>query len=43
VELEAHGKRGVDSNETIDCAANSAEYGIGAQILAALRITRCAF
>jgi len=24
VELEAHGKRGVDSNETIGCAANSA-------------------
>src|SRR6185503_5971384 len=36
--LEAHGKRGVDANETIALRGEQREYGIGAQILAALNI-----
>ena len=37
-ELEAHGRKGVDSNETIGLRGEQREYGIGAQILAALQI-----
>ena len=37
-ELEFHGKRGMDSNETIGLRGEQREYGIGAQILAALNI-----
>lgn len=36
--LEYHGKHGVDSNETIGLRGEQCEYGIGAQILAALNI-----
>src|SRR5436190_4677715 len=36
--LEAHGKQGVDANETITPPGDQREYGIGAQILAALNI-----
>jgi 3,4-dihydroxy 2-butanone 4-phosphate synthase/GTP cyclohydrolase II len=36
--LEAHGKQGVDANETITLRGEQREYGIGAQILAALNI-----
>ncbi|HMF02269.1 MAG TPA: 3,4-dihydroxy-2-butanone-4-phosphate synthase [Terriglobia bacterium] len=36
--LEFHGKHGVDSNETIGLRGEQREYGIGAQILAALNI-----
>src|SRR4051812_14781907 len=38
VELEYHGKYGVDSNETIGLQGEQREYGIGAQILASLNI-----
>jgi 3,4-dihydroxy 2-butanone 4-phosphate synthase/GTP cyclohydrolase II len=37
-ELQAHGKRSVDSNETIGLQGEQREYGVGAQILAALKI-----
>jgi 3,4-dihydroxy 2-butanone 4-phosphate synthase/GTP cyclohydrolase II len=37
-ELQAHGIRSVDSNETIGLQGEQREYGIGAQILAALKI-----
>jgi 3,4-dihydroxy 2-butanone 4-phosphate synthase/GTP cyclohydrolase II len=36
--LEAHGKQGVDANETIGLRGEQREYGIGAQILANLNI-----
>ena len=36
--LEFHGKHGADSNETIGLKGEQREYGIGAQILAALNI-----
>jgi 3,4-dihydroxy 2-butanone 4-phosphate synthase / GTP cyclohydrolase II len=36
--LEFHGKHGADSNETIGLHGEQREYGIGAQILAALNI-----
>lgn len=36
--LEAHGKQGVDANETIALRGEQREYGIGAQILAGLNI-----
>jgi 3,4-dihydroxy 2-butanone 4-phosphate synthase/GTP cyclohydrolase II len=36
--LEFHGKHGVDANETIGLRGEQREYGIGAQILAALNI-----
>jgi 3,4-dihydroxy 2-butanone 4-phosphate synthase/GTP cyclohydrolase II len=36
--LEYHGKHGFDSNETIGLKGEQREYGIGAQILAALNI-----
>jgi 3,4-dihydroxy 2-butanone 4-phosphate synthase / GTP cyclohydrolase II len=36
--LEYHGKHGVDTNETIGLHGEQREYGIGAQILAALNI-----
>jgi 3,4-dihydroxy 2-butanone 4-phosphate synthase/GTP cyclohydrolase II len=36
--LEYHGRNGVDSNETIGLRGEQREYGIGAQILAALNI-----
>jgi len=36
--LEYHGKHSVDSNETIGLRGEQREYGIGAQILAALNI-----
>ena len=36
--LEFHGKHGSDSNETIGLSGEQREYGIGAQILAALNI-----
>jgi len=36
--LEFHGKQGADSNETIGLHGEQREYGIGAQILAALNI-----
>ena len=36
--LEYHGKHGADSNETISLRGEQREYGIGAQILAALNI-----
>jgi 3,4-dihydroxy 2-butanone 4-phosphate synthase/GTP cyclohydrolase II len=36
--LEFHGRHGVDSNETIGLRGEQREYGIGAQILAALNI-----
>src|SRR5436853_2662767 len=36
--LEYHGKHGADSNETIGLRGEQREYGIGAQILAALDI-----
>jgi 3,4-dihydroxy 2-butanone 4-phosphate synthase/GTP cyclohydrolase II len=37
-ELEFHGKQSVDSNESIGLGGEQREYGIGAQILAALNI-----
>ncbi len=37
-EMLAHGERTVDSNETIGLRGEQREYGIGAQILAALKI-----
>jgi 3,4-dihydroxy 2-butanone 4-phosphate synthase/GTP cyclohydrolase II len=37
-EFEFHGKRGPDSNEAIGLRGEQREYGIGAQILAALNI-----
>jgi 3,4-dihydroxy 2-butanone 4-phosphate synthase / GTP cyclohydrolase II len=37
-EFELHGKKGVDANETIALRGEQREYGIGAQILAALNI-----
>ena len=37
-ELETHGRKGVDANETIALRGEQREYGIGAQILAALNI-----
>jgi 3,4-dihydroxy 2-butanone 4-phosphate synthase/GTP cyclohydrolase II len=36
--LEYHGKQGIDSNETIGLRGEQREYGIGAQILAALNV-----
>ena len=36
--LEYHGKHGFDPNETIGLRAEQREYGIGAQILAALSV-----
>src|SRR5262249_776716 len=36
--LEYHGKHGADSNEAIGLRGEQREYGIGAQILAALKI-----
>jgi 3,4-dihydroxy 2-butanone 4-phosphate synthase/GTP cyclohydrolase II len=36
--LEFHGKHGTDSNETIGLRGEQREYGIGAQILAALNV-----
>jgi 3,4-dihydroxy 2-butanone 4-phosphate synthase/GTP cyclohydrolase II len=36
--LEAHGRQGEDANETITLRGEQREYGIGAQILAALNI-----
>jgi 3,4-dihydroxy 2-butanone 4-phosphate synthase/GTP cyclohydrolase II len=36
--LEYHGKQSMDSNETIGLRGEQREYGIGAQILAALNI-----
>jgi 3,4-dihydroxy 2-butanone 4-phosphate synthase/GTP cyclohydrolase II len=36
--LEFHGKHSIDSNETIGLRGEQREYGIGAQILAALNI-----
>ena len=36
--LESHGKQGVDANENIALRGEQREYGIGAQILAALNI-----
>jgi 3,4-dihydroxy 2-butanone 4-phosphate synthase/GTP cyclohydrolase II len=36
--LEFHGKHGADSNETIGLRGEQREYGIGAQILAALNV-----
>jgi 3,4-dihydroxy 2-butanone 4-phosphate synthase/GTP cyclohydrolase II len=36
--LEYHGKHGADTNETIGLHGEQREYGIGAQILAALNI-----
>ena len=36
--LEYHGKQGMDSNETIGLRGEQREYGIGAQILAALNV-----
>ena len=36
--LEYHGKHGFDPNETIGLRAEQREYGIGAQILAALNV-----
>ena len=36
--LEYHGKHGADSNEMIGLQGEQREYGIGAQILAALNI-----
>ena len=36
--LEFHGKHGADSNETIGLQGEQREYGIGAQILAALNV-----
>lgn len=36
--LEYHGKHGMDSNETIGLRGEQREYGIGAQILAALKV-----
>jgi 3,4-dihydroxy 2-butanone 4-phosphate synthase/GTP cyclohydrolase II len=37
-ELEFHGRHGIDSNETIGLRGEQREYGIGAQILTALRV-----
>ena len=37
-EIETHGKKGVDANETIAFRGEQREYGIGAQILASLNI-----
>jgi 3,4-dihydroxy 2-butanone 4-phosphate synthase/GTP cyclohydrolase II len=37
-EVETHGKKGVDANETIAFRGEQREYGIGAQILASLGI-----
>jgi 3,4-dihydroxy 2-butanone 4-phosphate synthase/GTP cyclohydrolase II len=37
-QVETHGGAGVDSNETIAFRGEQREYGIGAQILAALNI-----
>jgi 3,4-dihydroxy 2-butanone 4-phosphate synthase/GTP cyclohydrolase II len=36
--LEFHGRHGIDSNETIGLRGEQREYGIGAQILAALNV-----
>ena len=36
--LDFHGRQGIDSNETIGLRGEQREYGIGAQILAALNI-----
>ena len=36
--LDYHGKHGGDSNETIGLRGEQREYGIGAQILAALNV-----
>ena len=37
-DLDFHGKQGMDSNETIGLRGEQREYGIGAQILTALKI-----
>jgi 3,4-dihydroxy 2-butanone 4-phosphate synthase/GTP cyclohydrolase II len=37
-ELENHGQKGVDANETLALRGEQREYGIGAQILASLNI-----
>jgi 3,4-dihydroxy 2-butanone 4-phosphate synthase/GTP cyclohydrolase II len=37
-EIETHGRKGVDANETIAFRGEQREYGIGAQILASLSI-----
>ena len=37
-EIETHGRKGVDANETIAFRGEQREYGIGAQILASLNI-----
>jgi 3,4-dihydroxy 2-butanone 4-phosphate synthase/GTP cyclohydrolase II len=37
-EVETHGKKGIDANETIAFRGEQREYGIGAQILASLNI-----
>jgi 3,4-dihydroxy 2-butanone 4-phosphate synthase/GTP cyclohydrolase II len=37
-ELEFHGKHGMDSNEALGLRGEQREYGIGAQILTALRV-----
>ena len=37
-DIETHGKKGVDANETIAFRGEQREYGIGAQILASLNI-----
>jgi 3,4-dihydroxy 2-butanone 4-phosphate synthase/GTP cyclohydrolase II len=37
-ELEAHGRRSIESNESIALRGEQREYGIGAQILASLNI-----
>jgi 3,4-dihydroxy 2-butanone 4-phosphate synthase/GTP cyclohydrolase II len=37
-EIETHGKKGIDANETIAFRGEQREYGIGAQILASLSI-----
>src|SRR5262245_27684871 len=37
-ELDYHGRQGVDPNETIGLRGEQREYGIGAEILAALDI-----
>jgi 3,4-dihydroxy 2-butanone 4-phosphate synthase/GTP cyclohydrolase II len=37
-EIETHGKKGIDANETIAFRGEQREYGIGAQILASLNI-----
>jgi len=37
-EIDTHGKKGIDANETIAFRGEQREYGIGAQILASLNI-----